>query len=65
MNSNTKDLLNFAYELRKHDTENKFTRRLLEKRVEPQIFVDIIVSNKWDEDRKAMVVEEEGAEFSI
>lgn len=40
-----KDLLNFSYHLRKHDVENRFTRKLLENRVKPDILVDIITSN--------------------
>ena len=65
MNKNLKDFFNFAYELRKHDIENKFTRKLLENRVKPDIFVDMIASNKWDTDRECMVPEENATMFTI
>jgi hypothetical protein len=65
MNKNLKDFLNFAYQLRKHDTENQYTRKLLAGRVQPELFVDIIVANKWDPDRECMVPEDDAPTFTI
>lgn len=46
--SNHMMLYAFAFELRKVDKENKFTRRFLEGRGLPAILVDIIEENKWN-----------------
>lgn len=38
----------FAYELRKADADNKYTRELLEGQVQPSALVDLILANEWD-----------------
>ena len=65
MNKNLKDFLSFAYQLRKHDTENKYTRKLLAGRVQPELFVDIIAANKWDPARECMMPEDDAPTFTI
>lgn len=45
----SKQLSNFAYELRRLDLSNKYSRELLSGNVKPAGLVDIILANSWDE----------------
>ena len=41
------DLHRFAFELRKADVDDKYTRLLFDGAVKPPILVSIICSNQW------------------
>ena len=51
---NPEMLFNFAFELRKQDVSDKYSFEFLNGQVEPSILVDIILSNKWNENLKRM-----------
>lgn len=44
-----KDFYRFAYTLREYDTQDVETRRLLDQRLKPDVLVDIIASNQYDD----------------
>ena len=51
-----RDLLNFAYELRKQDSKsNKYTDRFLQGTIKPKILFDIIRSNRWSRSKEKML----------
>lgn len=45
-------IFKFAYELRKFDVSDKYSYELLNGQVRPEIFVDIICANKWNNEMK-------------
>ena len=57
--------MKFAYELRKHDTNDQFTRKLLDNNVQPVVLVDIIAANKWDQESQCMVPHPDQKAFTI
>lgn len=48
LNDNT--FYEFAFKLREIDSDDKFTRRLLQGRLNPPILIDILLSNKFVDD---------------
>lgn len=52
------ELMGFAYELRKADTEDKYSEELLKGNVKSQVLIDIILSNKWNKMVKELVPDE-------
>lgn len=48
-----------------YDTDNKYTGKILRGKIKPDVLVDIIESNRWDEEKKCMVVEEESTSFRL
>lgn len=48
------ELFKFAYELRKFDTQEKYSKDFLNGQVRPDILVKIICSNKWNDSKKKM-----------
>lgn len=58
------ELVAFAYELRKQDVNDKYTYDFLNGQVKPSILVDIIMSNRWNEDAFEMQVQK-GTSFRI
>lgn len=64
-NMNAVHFMKFAYELRKHDTNDLFTRKLLDNNVHPVIIVDIISANKWDQENQCMVPHPDQKAFTI
>ena len=53
---NKSDLFCFAFELRKQDTEDKYSFDFLNGQVKPAILVDIIMSNQWVSEKDQMIV---------
>ena len=49
---NNKDLFTFAYNLRKQDTNNNYTRLFLEGNVKSKILIEIICANIWKDSDK-------------
>lgn len=59
-------LCSFAFELRKKDTENRYTYEFLNGQVRQVILVKIICANRWDEQLQRMVIDSiEDAQFTI
>jgi len=48
--------MQFCFELRKKDTDNAYTVDFLNGQVKPQIFVDIMKANIWNERKQSMEV---------
>ena len=44
---NNKDLFSFAFNLRKQDTSNKYTRMFLEGNIKSTILIEIFCANVW------------------
>ena len=53
------EILKFAFELRKQDTEDKYSFNLLNGQVRPPVLVDIIMANKWSSLEGKMKVNEQ------
>lgn len=52
------EILKFAFELRKQDTDDKYSFNLLNGQVRPPVLVDIIMANKWSSSEGKMKVNE-------
>lgn len=57
MAADPEEILKFAYELRKQDTEDKYSFNILNGQVRPPALVDMIVANKWDGQAGKMTVD--------
>jgi hypothetical protein len=53
------EILKFAFQLRKLDTEDKYSYHLLNEQLRPPILVDIIMANKWNDKEGTMTIKEE------
>lgn len=62
--SDLTQLFAFAYELRKADTKDEFSLKLLQGNIETQLITDIIMSNTWDNKTQKMTVSQE-SEYKI
>ena len=51
------EILKFAYELRKQDTEDKYSFNILNGQVRPPALVEMIIANKWDSQAGKMTVD--------
>ena len=58
LSSDAKELVKFAYELRRQDTEDRYSMGFLSGQVKPPTLVDIIMSNKWSTQENKMTVDE-------
>ena len=47
-------LMQFAYELRKQDVNDEYSKELLEGHVQPISLYELLISNKWDEKDQVM-----------
>lgn len=61
---NRSQFYKFAYELRKFDKEDQFTKELLKQYVKP-FFIQILLSNKWNQQTKKMEVDINNYQFNI
>jgi len=52
------ELFAFSFELRKADSDNKYSYEFLNGAVNPPIIVQIIMNNHWDSRKKRMIVGE-------
>ena len=57
-------LISFAYELRKQDTEDKYSFEFLNGNVKPSLYNEIFMSNYWDKTAECMKVKP-SAKFRI
>jgi len=57
LSSDAKELVKFAYELRRQDTEDRYSMGFLSGQVKPPTLVDIIMSNKWSTEENRMTVD--------
>jgi len=57
LSSDAKELVKFAYELRRQDTEDRYSMGFLSGQVKPPTLVDIIMSNKWSTQENRMTVD--------
>ena len=61
-----KDLIRFAYELRKFDSgSNKYSYEFLNGQIKPQLMIDIIMSNEWNSKTKQMEVKKQQNMFKM
>lgn len=59
------NLIKFAYELRKQDLNDEYSNTLLEGQVQPNVLVQIIMSNQWNTEQGKMVLNENQDCFKI
>ena len=57
-------LVAFAYELRRQDSNDKYSFDFINGNVKPSILTDIIMSNQWDQSEETMIVKK-NARFRI
>lgn len=59
------ELVQFAYELRKQDVEDRYTYAFINGQVRPPILVDVICSNQWNNATQKMEVDMSTASFRL
>jgi len=52
------EILKFAFQLRKQDTEDKYSYHFLNEQLRPPILVDVIMANKWNGKEAKMIINE-------
>ena len=55
INGNFQELVSIAFHIRKLDSNDKYTSKLINGQVQPEVIEKIIQHSKWDEAKQCMV----------
>ena len=59
------EFLKFAYQLRRDDTDDRYTEKFIGEHVKPKLLLNIILANYWNQDEGFMEFDESMVECQI